>query len=79
MAIKFRLKELIAEKERREGVKITYRDLKEATGINLNTVTAMANNRMKHVGLNTIERLTDFFNCAVGDLIIKEADHSRPK
>ncbi len=72
MAIKFRLKELIAQKERKEGKKITYRDLKKATGINLNSITAMANNDMSMVGLSTVERLTDYFACDIADLMIKE-------
>ena len=70
---KFRLKELIAEKERTTGNgKITYRLLREATGINMNTLTAMANNQMKMVGLSTIDRLTDYFDCSVADLLTKE-------
>jgi DNA-binding Xre family transcriptional regulator len=72
MPIKFRFKELIAERERIRGEKITYRDVKQATGINLNTLTALANNDMKMVGLSTIDRLTDFFNCDIADLIIKD-------
>jgi len=71
MPIQFRLKELIAEKERKERTKITYRDLKEATGINMNTLTAMANNNMKQVALSTIERLTDYFKCEISDLMVK--------
>jgi putative transcriptional regulator len=72
MPIKFRLKELIAERERKQGGKITYRNLKEATGINLNTLTAMANNDMKMVGLQTVERLTVYFDCDICDLMVKD-------
>jgi uncharacterized protein YjbI with pentapeptide repeats len=72
VVIKFRLKELIAIKERKEGRKVTYRDINKATGINLNTITAMANNDMSMVGLSTMERLTDYFNCNIADLMIKE-------
>ena len=67
--IQFRLKELIAEKERLEGVKVTYRDIQEATGINLNTLTAMANNDMKQIHLSTIERLCDYFGCSIERLM----------
>lgn len=72
MPIKFRLKELIAERERKQGAKITYRNLKDATGINLNTLTAMANNDMKMVGLQTVERLTVYFDCDICDLMVKD-------
>lgn len=72
MPIKFRLKELIAERERQLDIKITYRDLQRATGINLNTITAMANNDMSMVALSTIERLTDYFGCDIAELMIEE-------
>ena len=72
MSIKFRLKELIAKRERQFNIRITYRDIHQATGINLNTITAMANNDMSMVALSTIERLTDYFSCGIADLMIKE-------
>jgi putative transcriptional regulator len=71
--IQFRLKELIAEKESLEGVKITYRDIQEATGINLNTLTAMAKNEMKQVHLSTIERLCNYFDCPLDSLMLLDA------
>lgn len=72
MPIQFRLKELMAAKERKDGAKVTYRVIRDETGINLNTLAAMANNKMNMVGLNTIDKLTGYFNCEVGDLMIKE-------
>lgn len=71
MLIQFRLKELIATKERTEGRKITYRAINQATGINMNTLTAMANNHMDMVGLSTIDRLCGYLNCEVADLMIR--------
>jgi putative transcriptional regulator len=68
--IQFRLKELIAEKERLEDSKVTYRDIQEATGINLNTLTAMAKNDMKQVHLSTIERLCNYFDCPLDSLMV---------
>lgn len=71
MAIQFRLKELIAIKERQEKRKITYRLINGETGINMNTLTAMSKNDMEMVGLSTIDRLCQFFNCEPGDLLIR--------
>lgn len=71
MTIQFRLKELMAQKERVEGERVTYRDISEATGISTNTLTILANNRMKQIGLSTIGRLLEYFDCEPGDLIVR--------
>lgn len=72
MTIKFRLGELIAERKRKTGKKTRYVDIAEATGLSTNTLTRMAKNDMKMVGLDTIEKLTDFFGCGIGDLMVKD-------
>lgn len=79
MPVQFRLKELIAIKERKQGEKITYRTINSATGINMNTLTAMSNNKMDMVGLSTIDRLCDFFECEIGDLLIRVKDLSHER
>lgn len=71
VAIQFKLRELVDQKSEREQRKITYRKIREETGINLNTITAMMNNEMKQVGLETIDRLTDWLPCRIGDLMVK--------
>ncbi|GIK36585.1 MAG: hypothetical protein BroJett011_04180 [Chloroflexota bacterium] len=78
MNVQFRLKELMARKERLGGERVTYRDISEATGISPNTLTLLANNRMKHIGLTTIGRLLDFFDCDPGDLIVRIKENDRP-
>jgi DNA-binding Xre family transcriptional regulator len=72
MAIKFRLGELIAERKRKTGEPTRYADIVQATGVSTNTLTKMAKNEMKMVGLDTIEKLTDFFGCDIGDLMVKQ-------
>lgn len=69
--IQFRLKELMARKERLEGKRVTYRDVSETTGISTNTLTLLANNRMKQIGLTTISRLLEYFDCEPNDLIVR--------
>lgn len=70
--LQFRIKELMAERERRTGQGVTYKSINEATGISPNTLSTMANNKIKMVGISVIERLLDFFGCDVADLIVYE-------
>lgn len=71
MAIQFRLKELIAKKERETGKRLTYEIIRSETGISPNTLSTMATNKIKMVGVSVISRLLDYFDCGPGDLIIK--------
>ena len=67
--IGFRIKELAATKGRRDGERISYADIHEATGISPNSLSMLATGKSKHVGISTIERLLDYFECGVGELI----------
>jgi putative transcriptional regulator len=71
MTLQWRLKELIARKERLENTRITYLDIVAATGISTNTLSRMANNKMEQVGLSTIDRLCAYFECEPGDLLVR--------
>lgn len=71
MAIQFRLKELIAKKEREMGKRLTYEIIYNETGISPNTLSTMATNKIKMVGVSVISRLLDYFDCEPGDLIAK--------
>jgi putative transcriptional regulator len=70
MAVKFRLKSLIEEKEITENRKITYRDIAAEAGVSTNTLTQMANQSMAQIGLVTINKLCKYFHCQPGDLLI---------
>lgn len=72
MAINFRLKELIAKKERLEGERITYRAIQAETGVSTNTLSTMNRQKMKKVGIGTIDRLCTYFDCEPGDLIVRD-------
>lgn len=71
MAIKFRLRQLMEDRKMKTGENITYRVIEEKTGVSKTTLSAMSNQRMRQIGINTIERLLDFFECEPNDLIIK--------
>jgi putative transcriptional regulator len=77
MAVKFRLKSLIEEKEITENRKITYRDIAAEAGVSTNTLTQMANQSMAQIGLVTINKLCKYFNCQPGDLLIYIPDEDR--
>jgi DNA-binding Xre family transcriptional regulator len=70
--LKFRLRELMAERTRKTGEPCTYRIIYNATGVSPNTLSAMAQGRMKMVGISVLERLLEYFDCEVGDLMVYE-------
>lgn len=70
--LQFRLRELMAERERKTGQSCTYAVIQEETGISPNTLSTMANGKVKKIGISVIERLLDYFDCDVADLIVYE-------
>ncbi|GAB3727117.1 hypothetical protein GCM10028862_03290 [Luteimonas pelagia] len=72
--IRFRLKELMAEREFRENRVITLAEVAEATGIHRVTLSKIANNRGYHTGTEILDRLCKYFECQVGDLAIYVED-----
>jgi putative transcriptional regulator len=71
MTIQFRLKELIAQRERLTGEKLTYRGLAEKAGITPKMVNDVANQKVKHIGLTTIDRLCEALDVEPGELIVR--------
>jgi putative transcriptional regulator len=66
--IRFRLQELLAEKQFREGRRTTLTELSEATSINRVTLSKMVNQRGYSTVTDNLDRLCKFFNCTVGDI-----------
>ena len=75
MVVQFRLKELMAEKERLAGERVTYRAIRDGTGLSTNTLHKIATNNQKMVGLDVIERLCFFFDCDIADLMVRVPDN----
>jgi DNA-binding Xre family transcriptional regulator len=71
MTIQFRLKELIARHERLTGEKLTYRGLATLAGITPKMVNDVANQKVKHIGLTTIDRLCEALDVEPGELIVR--------
>ena len=69
--IRFRIKELLAEKEFREQRKITLGEFSEKTGVNRTSLSKMQSPTMRHsTTTNAIDSLCKYFRCQVGDLMV---------
>ena len=69
MTIYNRLKILIAEKELREGRKLTYRTIAHETGVSTSTLTAYITQKINRFDALTLEALCRYFACQPGDLL----------
>jgi putative transcriptional regulator len=69
-----RFKILLAQKEIKEGKRISYEEIKEVTNIAASTLSAWATNTTKRYDADTIAALCKYFDCNVGDLIVFERD-----
>lgn len=76
MAIRFKLKERIADTEFRERRVVQLKEIAEATGIHRVTLSKIANNKRYNVGVDTIEKLCAYFRCGVGDILEYVPDHA---
>lgn len=67
--IRFRIQELLAEKQFKDGHRVTISELSEATGINRGTLSKMVNQKGYSTVTNNIDLLCNFFDCQVEDLM----------
>ncbi len=67
--LRFKLKEMIANKEFAEGRRITIGEVAEATGIHRMTLSKMINHRGYNTGTDNLDKLCEYFNCQIGDLV----------
>ncbi|WP_445426667.1 MULTISPECIES: helix-turn-helix domain-containing protein [unclassified Alishewanella] len=69
--IVFRIKELVAEKEKKEIRKITLTEVSAATGVNRTSLSKMLNPASRHsTTTSAIEALCKYFDCRVEDLMV---------
>ena len=66
--IKLRLRELLTQRENQLDRRIRLAEVAQATGISVNTLTAMVNNQADRVSLQALATLCDYFHCTPGDL-----------
>jgi len=67
--IRNRFMTLLNEKGARESRRVTYKDVKEATGIDQSTLSDWARNTIRRYDADKIAALCEFFGCGVGDLL----------
>ena len=68
--MRFLLKEVMARTEVETGQKVTYYSISQETGISTSTLSNLANNKIKMVGLSVLDRLCEYFNVPVERLIL---------
>lgn len=74
MVIQNRFKELLAQKERREGRRISYQEIKEVTGVDTSTLSRWATNQVAGADFNTLDKLCEYLECGVGELLVRDDD-----
>ncbi len=67
--IRFRLKELIAEKEFREGRRVTLDEIAGATNIHRTTLSKIANKKGYNTTTDNLDQICRFFGCQIQDLV----------
>ena len=76
--LRFRLKELIAEKEFREGRVITLIEIAAATNIHRMTLSKIANHRGNTPNADVIDKLCNYFGCPIEKLVEHIPDEVHP-
>jgi len=66
--IRFRLKELIADKEFREDRRITLDEVAHSTGISRPTLSRIANQKGYSTTTDVLDKLCEYFACTLADL-----------
>lgn len=67
--LRYKLKELIADKEFRERRRVTVQELAQATGITRNTLSKMLNQHGASVRSENFDRLCSYFDCRIEELV----------
>ena len=65
LMIRFRLKELIADKEFNEGRRITYEDISKATGVHRTTLSKIANQKGYNTTTDVLDKLCIYFGVSL--------------
>jgi len=67
--LRFRLKELIADKGFREGRVVTMLEIAESTGVHRMTLSKLANHRGYNPTADVLDRLCTYFGCRIEQLV----------
>jgi putative transcriptional regulator len=67
--IRFRLREMIIDKEFTEGRRITFEEISQGTGIQRTTLSRIAGQRGYNTTTDNIDKLCRYFDCSVDKLM----------
>lgn len=67
--LRYKVRELLAEKSFVENRRITFKELCDVSGVSRQTLTRMVNQRGYITGTDTLEKLCAYFNCGVGEVL----------
>lgn len=73
--LRFKLKELLADREFREGRVITMTEVAEATGIHRMTLSKLSNHRGYNPSADILDKLCSYFKCTIQDLVVHIPDN----
>jgi putative transcriptional regulator len=71
--LRFKVKELIADKEFNEGRKVTIAEVAEACGMNRMTLTKICNQKGYSTVTDNLNKLCNYFDCKIEDLVLHVA------
>lgn len=77
--LRFRLQELLAERQFRTGERVTLTSLALATGVNRVTLSKMINQRGYSTVTDSLDSLCRFFECPIERLVEYVPDSEVPK
>lgn len=66
--LRFKLKELLAEKSFQEGRRVTMVEVSEKTGINRITLSKIANQKGYSTVTDNLDKLCTYFGCTLNEL-----------
>ena len=67
--IRFRLKEMMAEKEFRDGKRLSIETISQETGIHRSTISRIASQKGYNTTTDNIDKLCTFFECSVDQIM----------
>jgi putative transcriptional regulator len=67
--LRFKIKELLSKKSFDENRRITLGEVAEKTGVSRVTISKMANQKGYNTVTDNIDRLCEYFDCDVADLL----------
>jgi putative transcriptional regulator len=72
--IRFRLKELMLERENATGKRVSMQEIAEATNIGRGTLSRIANQKGANTTIEKIEKLCLYFDCGIEELVQVKSD-----